>query len=92
MLNSGSGVGEGSSGSASSGGGGGGGGAGGASGENYSNIEIKEKYDRSIKLNITTSYVFKTTDPIISVNITGNTNAGDDINVAVKCSETPLHL
>ena len=34
-------------------------------------------------MNITTSYVFKTTDPIISVNITGNTNAGE-INVAVE--------
>ena len=70
--------------SGSSSGGGGGGGAGGTSGENYSNIEIKEKYDRSIKLNIMTSYVFKTTDPIISVNITGNVNAGEEINVAVE--------
>jgi len=65
------------------GGGGGGGGGGSPSGENFSNIEIKEKYDRFINKDITTSYVFKRTDPIISVNITGNINAGD-VNVAVE--------
>ena len=65
----------------SSGGGGGGGGS--TSGENFSNIEIKEKYDRFINKDITTSYIFKRTDPIISVNITGNINAGD-VNVAVE--------
>jgi len=64
-------------------GGGGGGGGGGVSGENFSNIEIKEKHDRFINKGITTSYVFKSTDPIISVNITANISAGD-INVAVE--------
>ncbi len=72
---------SGSSGGSSRGGGGGGGG--GVSGENFSNIKIKEKYDRFINKDITTSYVFKETDPILSVNITGNINAGD-INVAVE--------
>ena len=74
---------SGSSGVSSAGGGGGGGGAGGTSGENYSNIEIKEKYDRFINKDLSTSYVFKNTDPIISVNITGNINAGE-INTAVE--------
>lgn len=69
--------------SGNSGSGGGGGGGGGVSGENFSNIEIKEKYDHFINKDLTTSYVFKSTDPIISVNITGNINAGD-INVAVE--------
>lgn len=64
-------------------GGGGGGGGGGTSGENFTNIEIKEKYDRFINKDITTSYVFKETDPILSVNITGNISAGD-INIAVE--------
>lgn len=73
---------------ASSGGGsssntGGGGGAGGASGENYTNIEAREKYDLYIFKDITTSYIFRKTDPIVFINITGNTNAGE-INVAVE--------
>jgi len=62
---------------------GGGGGGGGTSGENFTNIEIKEKYDRFINKDVTTSYVFKETDPILSVNITANISAGD-INVAVE--------
>jgi PGF-pre-PGF domain-containing protein len=54
----------------------GGGGSGGASGENYANIEFTEKYDKYIYTDITTSYLFeKTNNPIIYVNITGNTNS-----------------
>jgi len=54
----------------------GGGGSGGASGENYTNIEYTEKYDRFIFKDITTSYMFrKLTNPIVFVNITGNTNS-----------------
>ncbi|HWR26691.1 MAG TPA: PGF-pre-PGF domain-containing protein [candidate division Zixibacteria bacterium] len=63
--------------------GGGGGGASGLSGEDFYNIEIKEKYDLYINKDLMTSYVFKRTDPIFSVNITGNNNAGE-INVAVE--------
>lgn len=62
----------------SSGGGGGGGGGGGVSGENYFNIEIKEKYDLNIYKDRTTSYGFKnSSNPIMYVNITGNVNAGE---------------
>lgn len=74
---------SGSNGVSNAGGGGGGGGAGGMSGENYSNIETKEKYDRSINKDLSTSYVFKNSGPIIYVNITGNINAGE-INTAVE--------
>ncbi|NJD78021.1 MAG: PGF-pre-PGF domain-containing protein [Candidatus Methanoperedens sp.] len=71
-------------GTTSSGGGGGGGGGGGASGENYTNIELREKYDRFIYKDITTSYCFKETgNPISCINVTGNTNAGE-INTAVE--------
>ena len=63
---------------ASSGGGGGGGGGGGASGENYSNIEVTEKYDLSIYKDKVTSYMFKNnSNPIMFVNVTGNTSFGD---------------
>ncbi|CAG1004116.1 Serine protease AprX [Methanosarcinales archaeon] len=63
---------------ASSGGGGGGGGGGGASGENYSNIEVTEKYDLSIYKDKVTSYVFKNnSNPVMFVNVTGNTSFGD---------------
>jgi PGF-pre-PGF domain-containing protein len=56
----------------------GGGGSGGASGENYTNIESTEKYDRSINKDVTTSYWFrKLTNPIVFVNITGNTNSAE---------------
>ncbi len=64
------------SGSSSSGGGGGGGG-GGTSGENYSNIELKEKRDMHIFKDKVASYKFNTTDPIMYVNITGNISAGE---------------
>lgn len=63
--------------SSSSGGGGGGGGGGGTSGENYSNIESKEKRDIHIFKDKVSSYKFNTTDPIMYVNITGNINAGE---------------
>ncbi|OGM11204.1 hypothetical protein A2Z22_01830, partial [Candidatus Woesebacteria bacterium RBG_16_34_12] len=70
-----------SSGSGSSGGGGGGGGG---SGENYSNIQLKERYDETIKKDMVTTYKFKnSSNPVILVNITGNVNAGV-INTAVE--------
>ncbi len=61
----------------SSGGGGGGGGGGGTSGENYTNIEVKEKYDLFIFKDKLTSYTFNRSNPILFVNITGNINAGE---------------
>ncbi len=64
-------------GSSGSGGGGGGGGGGGTSGENFTNIEIKEKRDNHIFKGNTSSYRFNRTAPIIYVNITGNINAGE---------------
>lgn len=63
--------------SSSSSGGGGGGGGGGTSGENYSNIELKEKRDLYIYKDRISSYKFNTTDPIMYVNITGNISAGE---------------
>ncbi len=63
--------------SSSSGGGGGGGGGGGASGENFSNIEFKEKYEEMIYKDKTTSYKFKNaSSPVVFINITGNSSAG----------------
>jgi PGF-pre-PGF domain-containing protein len=57
--------------------GGGGGGGGGMSGENSSNIEVIEKYDLQISKNVTTSYRFThPKNPIMFVNITGNTSLG----------------
>jgi PGF-pre-PGF domain-containing protein len=54
----------------------GGGGSGSSSGENYTNIEFTEKYDQYIYKAVTTSYKFrKLTNPIVFVNITGNTNS-----------------
>ncbi len=64
-------------------GGGGGGGGSGTSGEDFLNIEVREKYDLFINKDLKTTYIFKRTDPILFVNITGNINAGD-INVAVE--------
>jgi serine protease AprX len=61
----------------SNGGGSSGGGGGGTTGENYSNIEIKEKNDMHIFKDKVTSYRFNSTDPIMYVNITGNINAGE---------------
>ncbi|VVB55616.1 Uncharacterised protein [uncultured archaeon] len=61
----------------SSGGGGGGGGGGGSSGENASNIELIEKYDLQISKDMITSYRFThMKNPIMFVNITGNTTLG----------------
>ncbi len=58
--------------------GGGGGGGGGGSDENYSNIELREKYDLHIFKDKTTPYKFKNeSNPIIYVGITGNVNAGE---------------
>ncbi|MCZ7384648.1 MAG: PGF-pre-PGF domain-containing protein [Candidatus Methanoperedens sp.] len=64
--------------------GGGGGGGGGPSGENYSNILVKENYDLFIAKDIITTYAFTNkSNPVEFVNITGNTSAGI-INVAVE--------
>ncbi len=58
--------------------GGGGRRGGGTSGENYSNIEAKEKYDLSIYKDKTTSYAFTDSrNPIVFINITGNVSAGE---------------
>jgi len=58
--------------------GGGGGGGGGTSGENFSNIEMIEKYDLSIYKDKVTSFRFTGKEnPIVFVNITGNVNFGD---------------
>jgi PGF-pre-PGF domain-containing protein len=55
----------------------GGGGGGGSSGENASNIEATEKYDLQISKDVLTSYRFTLVkNPIIYVNITGNTSLG----------------
>ncbi len=63
---------------------GGAGGGGGASGEDYNNIEIKEKYEESIYKDKLTSYQFKNlSNPVIFVNITGNVSAGP-VNVIVE--------
>lgn len=68
-------------------GGGGGGGGGGASGENYSNIELTEKYDLSIYKDKMTSFRFMNSgNPIIFVNITGNVSFGD-ITTSVEVLE-----
>ncbi len=57
--------------------GGGGGGGGGTTGENFSNIEVKEKYEEAIYKDKPTSYRFKNaSNPITYVNVTGNVNAG----------------
>ncbi|CAG0978622.1 hypothetical protein METP3_01938 [Methanosarcinales archaeon] len=59
------------------GGGSGGGGGGGKSAENQSNIELIEKYDLQISKDALTSYRFThAKNPIIYVNITGNTSLG----------------
>ncbi|HEY6586446.1 MAG TPA: PGF-pre-PGF domain-containing protein, partial [Candidatus Methanoperedens sp.] len=53
---------------------GGGGGGGGPSGENVSNIELIERSDLPIYRNVTTFYRFTDVkDPVMFVNITGNT-------------------
>ena len=65
-------------------GGGGGGGGGGTSGENFTNIMVKEKYDKYIYKDIVTSYKFSNiNNPILSINIVGNVNAGE-IGTAVE--------
>ncbi|MDW7725596.1 MAG: PGF-pre-PGF domain-containing protein [Candidatus Methanoperedens sp.] len=65
-------------------GGGGGGGGGGTSGENFANIMVKEKYDLYIYKDIVTSFQFTNlNNPVMSINIVGNVNAGE-INTAVE--------
>ncbi|TRZ91076.1 MAG: PGF-pre-PGF domain-containing protein [Methanosarcinales archaeon] len=47
------------------------------SGENYSNIVLKEKYEEAIYKDKTTSFMFKNaSSPVMFINITGNVNAG----------------
>ncbi len=56
---------------------GGGGGGGGASGENFTNVMLREKYDEAVFKNRVTSYKFKNaSNPITQVDVTGNINAG----------------
>lgn len=56
---------------------GGSGGGGGLSGEDYLNIEVKEKYELDILKDKITSYRFKNaSNPINFINITGNISAG----------------
>ncbi len=63
--------------SSGGGGSGSGGSGGGVSGENYSNIELKEKYEETIYKDTQTSYKFKNArNPIMFINITGNVSAG----------------
>ncbi len=64
--------------------GGGGGGAGGTSGEDFNNIEIREKYDRFINKDIPASYCFRNaSNPVICINITAGTSPGE-VNTAVE--------
>ncbi len=57
---------------------------GGTSGENYTNIEVKENYDLHIFKDKVTSYRFTNrSNPVMFVNITGNISAGE-INAAVE--------
>jgi len=61
-----------------------GGGGGGLSGEQYSNIEVIEKYDLPIYKDRTTLYRFSNAkNPILYVNITGNVNT-DLITTSVE--------
>jgi len=79
-------------GASSSSGGGGGGGGGVASAEDYSNIEVKEKYDQYIFKDKITSYIFTSkNNPVLFVNITGNVNAGE-ISAAVEVLRSPSSI
>jgi len=63
---------------APSSGGGGGGGGGGLSDENFTNIELNEKYYLYIYKDKVTSYRFTSnSNPVLFINITGNTNPGE---------------
>jgi PGF-pre-PGF domain-containing protein len=53
-----------------------GGGGGGVSGEDFANIESKEKHDLYISRDMVASLRFNNS-PVLYVNITGNTNEGD---------------
>ena len=69
-----------------------GGGAGGTEGENYTNIELKEKYDRDISKDLTTSYQIRKSDnPIVFINITGNSNS-IEITTAVEVLRATFSL
>ncbi|MFH1319384.1 MAG: PGF-pre-PGF domain-containing protein, partial [Bacteroidota bacterium] len=73
--------------------GGGGGGGGGISGEEYSNIELKEKHDKDIFKDKVTSYAFSSkNNPILFVNITGNVNAGEITTVVEVLKNTSTLL
>lgn len=75
-----------------SGGSGGGGGGGGSSGENYSNILLIEKYDLQISKDAFTSYRFTDQrNPIMFVNITGNTSLGI-ITASIEVLNNPSTL
>jgi hypothetical protein len=57
---------------------------GGVSGENFTNIEVKEKHDLFILKDLGNSYRFTNAgNPVLSMNITGNVSAGG-INIAVE--------
>jgi len=73
----------------SSSGGGGGGGGGGTSGENFSNIILKERYDKFIYKDIVTSYKFSNiNNPILSIDIVGNVNAGEIVTAVEVLKNT----
>lgn len=63
---------------------GGGGGGGGASDEKYDNIERREKRDQHIYKDISTKYSFtELINPVASIDIEGNVNAGE-VTVSVE--------
>jgi len=62
------------------GGNGGGGGGGGTSGESFTNIIVREKYYLHILKDMVTSYRFtNNSNPVLYVNITGNTSPGETV-------------
>ncbi len=77
--------------SGSGGGGGGGGGGSTTSGEKYSNIELKEKYYLNIHKNRVSEYRFtEKKNPLLFVNITGNTNVGEIITMVEVLRNTSI--
>ncbi len=73
-----------SSGGGGIGGGGGGGGGIAGSGEEFTNIEVKEKRDMHIYKNVFTSYTFTNSiNPVFEVDIEGNASVGE-ITAAVE--------
>jgi PGF-pre-PGF domain-containing protein len=68
---------------------GGSGGGGGPSGEDYLNIEVKEKYELDILNDKITSYRFKNaSNPINFINITGNISAGATVTSVEVLKDT----